>query len=59
MATKELEELMKIKCYIMCYYPPEMHLRDTIKDEIRKELLKDLLDAKVISEEIFNKIVRK
>ncbi len=55
----EIEKLMKIKCYIMCYYPPEMALIDKIKDELRKELLKDFLDSKVINQEVYTRLLRK
>jgi len=54
----DLEEIMKIKCYIMCYYPPDLHLVDQVKDEIRNELLKDFLDTKVITQQVYDRLVR-
>ncbi len=54
-----LEEVMKIRCYIMCYYPPEIALLDKIRDEIRADLLRDFLAAKVISKDVYEKLVRK
>ena len=56
---RELENLMKIKCYIMCYYPPDIQLIDKIKVDIRKELLRDFLDAGVINKGVYEKIARK
>lgn len=55
----ELEKLMKMKCYIMCYYPPDIALIDKIKTEIRTELLKDFLNERVITKEIYQKLVGK
>jgi|GEM_PF-3108916 len=55
----ELEKLMKMKCYIMCYYPPEIALTDKIKTEIRTELLRDFLNEKIITKEIYQRLVGK
>ncbi|MBN1328181.1 MAG: hypothetical protein JXA54_01795 [Candidatus Heimdallarchaeota archaeon] len=55
----ELEKLMKIKCYIMCYYPPEIALTDKIRVEIRNELLKDFLNEKIITKESYQRLVGK
>jgi hypothetical protein len=57
----ELEELMKIKCYIMCYYPPypDFQLLDRIKIEIRKELLTDFLNEKIITKDIYEKLINR
>ena len=58
--VREIDELMKIKCYIMCYYPaPDAILIDKIKMDVRKELLKDFLNEKIISEEVYGKLTRK
>ncbi len=54
-----LEEVMKIRCYIMCYYPPDIALIDKIRDEIRLALLQDFFDAKVITKDVYEKLVRK
>lgn len=54
-----LEEVMKIRCYIMCYYPPEIALIDKIRDEIRQALLQDFLDAKIITNDVYQKLIRK
>jgi len=59
---EDIENLMKLRCYIMCYYPSDIRFRDPIdalKSEIRNDLLKDFLDAKVITKEIFEKLTRK
>ena len=55
----ELEKLMKIKCYIMCYYPPDIALIDKIRVDIRKELLKDFLNEKVINKDVYERLVGK
>jgi len=55
-----LEELMKIKCYIMCYYPPyDALILDRIRVEVRKELLKDFLDAKIINKDVYERLIGK
>ncbi len=59
MSNVELEKLMKLKCYIMCYYPPDLSLIDKIKVDIRQELLKDFLDSKVISKEVYERLAKK
>jgi hypothetical protein len=43
----------------MCYYPPEIGLIDKIKVDLRKELLRDFLDAKVITQDVYEKLARK
>ena len=56
----ELNELMKIRCYIMCYYPvPDAILIDRIKVDIRLELLKDFLKEDIINKEVYEKLIRK
>lgn len=57
----DLEEIMKIKCYIMCYYPPypDFRLMDRIKLEVRTELLKDFLDEEIITKDIYDKLIGK
>jgi hypothetical protein len=56
----ELEKLMKIRCYIMCYIaPPDMGLIDKARIDIRKELLKDFLDTKVITPAVYDRLIRK
>lgn len=60
-AAADLEEIMKIKCYIMCYYPPypDFRLMDRIKLEVRTELLKDFLDEEIITKDIYDKLISK